>query len=281
MRSLFLLLCLCVSTLASASWRNYTDPNAPIYEGHFSRGPANTTQNFRVITFNIHFAQSLEGIIKFWQQSPQLLEADAVLLQEVVGEPGVLGANSAEEIARRLNLNYVYVPAFIHQKNEKDFGVAILSRHPLSDVEKIVLPHPHFLHRTQRTAVGATVHAPGGNFRAYSTHVETLQFTVWRQRQLDPILRAASKYDGMPLIIGGDFNSSPVWQRWFLWSYARRNGWYVATQGVPGSTFQTLGGAVRFRLDHIFARGAQLLNAGKLRSGKLSDHDLIWAQFSY
>jgi endonuclease/exonuclease/phosphatase family metal-dependent hydrolase len=279
MKSLFLLWCLCISSVSFASWRNYTHPSEPIYEGSFAPGQSQGRETFRVVTFNINFSISLEGILQLWESHPVLKEADAVLLQEVVGEPGVPHANSAEVLARRLQLNYVYVPAFVHRKNGKDFGVAILSPHPISEAEKIVLPHPHFLEGTQRVAVGATIHTPQGNFRTYSTHIETLQFTHWRQRQVDPILQAARRHDGIPLIVGGDFNSAPVWQRWFLWHYARKQGWFVATQKVSGDTFRALKGLIRFRLDHILARDSKLLKAGKLRSGKLSDHDIIWSDF--
>jgi endonuclease/exonuclease/phosphatase family metal-dependent hydrolase len=215
-------------------------------------------------------------IITWWKANSELARADVILLQEVVGTPENSQENAARTLAQALKMNYVFIPAFIHKENEKDFGVAILSAYPLSEVEKVILPHPHFSDKTQRVSAGATVSTPHGPYRIYSFHAETLQFKKWRNDQLDEVVEASRSYSALPSIIGGDFNSAPFWQKLGLLRHARKLGWEISTARVKGATFY---GLVKMRLDHIFARGTQSTNAGKISSQKLSDHDALWADF--
>lgn len=279
MKSLLIVSLCFLMSAAEASWRNYKDPSGPLYQGTYSEGSVSTKKEFRTITMNIHYSQHIDELVARIKSDPFLNDVDAFLLQEITGEPGQDLEHAAEKIAKKLNLNYVYVPAFIHKENEKDFGVAILSPHPLSSLKKIILPHPHFLESTQRVAVGATVETSAGDVRVYSIHAETVQFYIWRHHQVREVMRDANNYAEYPTIIGGDFNTAPVWQRWTLFKYAGKKGWDVASRNVRGATFRGVGG-IRLRLDHIFSRNAVLLNAGKLPGGHISNHDFVWADFA-
>ncbi len=266
-------------TVQASSWRNYTDPQGPLYQGSYSEGVDSAKKEFRAITMNIHYSQHLDELVSRIKGDPFLKNVDAFLLQEIVGEPGQDLEHAAEKIAKKLKLNYVYVPAFIHKHNEKDFGVAILSPHPLSHVKKIVLPHNHILEGTQRVAVGATVETTAGDFRVYSIHAETIQLYIWRHHQVREVMQDADQYPYSPTVLGGDFNTAPVWQRWTLFGYAGKRGWDVASRNVSGPTFRGVGG-INFRLDHIFSRNAALLNAGKVSGAGISNHDFVWADFT-
>lgn len=278
MKSLFCLVILLLSiSVQASSWRNYTDPKAPIYSDTFSSSSL-SKNNFRVVTLNLHWSQSIPGIVELLKTHADLRDADAYLLQEVVGVPGSSSAHAAYELAKALELNYVYVPAFIHKQNEQDFGVAILSPHPMKEFTKIILPYPHFIDKTQRVAVGATIEAPFADVRTYSIHAETLQFSLWRKRQVDKVFQDANLYQD-PLILGGDFNTAPVWQKWILFNFAQNRGWDIATKSVKGATFKGAGGLVRFKLDHIFSKNIRVNKAGKVRLPKLSNHDFLWSEF--
>lgn len=276
---LFVILSFFAVSLQASSWRNYTDPSAPLYQGSYSEGINTARSQFRTITMNIHYGQHVDELISHIQNNAFLSGVDAFLLQEVTGEPGQDLEHAAETLAKKLNLNYVYVPAFIQKQNEKDFGVAILSPHPLSAVKKIILPHNHILEGTQRVAVGATVETAAGDFRVYSIHAETIQLYIWRHHQVREVMRDADLYPDYPTVLGGDFNTAPVWQRWTLFAYAGKRGWDVASRNVRGATFRGVGG-IRLRLDHIFSRNAEVLKAGKLPGGKISNHDFVWVDFS-
>jgi len=279
MKIVLILFFMVASFQASAgAWRNYADSASPIYQASFGNSSAPEHDGFRVASLNINFAKNLTELAKEIKTNSHFHYADVILLQEVVGEPGDSESNSAAILARELGLNYVYVPDFIHQKNGKDFGVSILSPHPLLDVKKIILPHPHFLYHTQRVAVGATVSTPHGPVRAYSIHAETLQWMSWRKDQIDTVFSDALAFDSMPVVFGGDFNSAPFWQRHFITHHAEKMGWNVSTKKVKGATFTTIG-HFRMRLDHILDQRLQVLDAGKIPSSLISDHDALWASF--
>ena len=87
------------------------------------------------------------------------------------------------------------------------FGNAILSRWPLSDDHKVVLPHLARLGGTERAAVGATVLIGERRVRVYSVHLATLIANGPNDRrdQLRTLLADADSQ--ATVIIGGDFTA--------------------------------------------------------------------------
>ena len=242
---------------ACAPVLNYVDPASPRYAGQFAQPDPDPA--FRVVSFNIKFAREIEKATRLLREHEALRGADVIALQE-------MNAEGTEAIARALGMDYVYYPAVRHPADGRDFGNAILSRWPLSDDRKLVLPYHSRWRDMQRIAVSATAATPQGPVRVYSVHLETLGgiSTADRQRQAAAVIRDARPYPRV--IVAGDFNSRAVGEV-FEWY-----GFRWVTRG--------LGSTIRFLAwDHVFVRGLQVVRkeAGIVRDNQgASDHLPVW-----
>ena len=240
---------------------NYTDPTGPRYQGAFAARP-DSEPALRVVTFNIAFAREIERAISLLQSDERLRDADLLFLQEM-DEPGT------ERIAAALGMHWLYVPATVHAKTGRDFGNAILSRWPLRDARKIVLPHLARLARSQRIATACTVDIDGAPVRLYSVHA-ALPFTVsgrGRREQMQAVIDDA-KSGPERTIVAGDLNSHGLGE-----CFARA-GFAWPSRHV-GSTERW------FDVDQIFVRGFRLAHPsaiGAVRDNRgASDHRPVWA----
>lgn len=183
---------------------NYTDLVSPRYFSAARVDSTRATQDtLRLVSFNVKYALQVPLAIQLLRDCDSLRGADVILLQEM-DEAGV------QMMADSMGMGYVYYPASLHPRTGRDFGNAILSRWPIEDDRKIILPHLARYNSTQRAAVGATIIRGNQRIRVYSVHLATLIANGPNQRraQLAAVLADA---DSFPLtIIGGDFNSETV-----------------------------------------------------------------------
>jgi endonuclease/exonuclease/phosphatase family metal-dependent hydrolase len=237
---------------------NYWEPDRPRYAGRHAAPDDDPA--FRVVTFNVKFAREVDRAARLLREHPELRGADLVALQE-------MDAEGTERIARALAMDYVYYPAIRHPGTDRDFGNAILSRWPLTDDRKLVLPHHSRFRDMQRIAVSATASTPFGPVRVYSVHLETPGGIagVNRQRQAAAVIRDAAPYPRV--IVAGDMNSRAVGEV-FAWY-----GFRWVTRDL-GSTISV------FAWDHVFVRGLSVAgqSAGIVRDNLgASDHLPVWA----
>jgi endonuclease/exonuclease/phosphatase family metal-dependent hydrolase len=213
------------------------------------------------VSFNVEFSQHIDRAIALLETNPALRGADLILLQE-------MNEQATRQIAAALGLGYIYYPAIYHYRTHQLFGNAILSRWPILEDRKIVLPHVSRFVRTQRTATAATIRLGSSRVRVYSTHLGTPGDVGAgaRRDQLRAILKDASQYSR--IIIGGDMNDASVGE------LAREAGYAWPTAHNPPTS--RLG-----RIDHIFLKGVSspdTLAAGAvLDAGSASDHLPVWA----
>lgn len=112
------------------------------------------------------------------------------------------------DLARRLNMSVTYVPSMrngpaTNVSEREDRGNAILSSEPLTDVTAIELPFG----KQRRVAVAATVTPRGSTFvplRVIATHFDNSND---RFAQADAFAELLDQFAGLPLVVGGDFNS--------------------------------------------------------------------------
>jgi endonuclease/exonuclease/phosphatase family metal-dependent hydrolase len=242
---------------------NYTDRSGPRFAG--SHANLSEPGGLRVVTFNIRYGRRASAAAELLRNDSRLSGADVIALQEM-DEVGT------ELIARELSMNYVYYPAAIHPVARRNFGNAILSRWPLEDDVKIVLPHRGRLRKSVRIAVGATMRIPGREpVRVYSVHLETPVSISGRGRrdQAEAILADAARHPRV--IVAGDFNSKGILELF------ARNGFRWVTRRV-GRTIS------RFSWDHVAVKGLRLrdcASAGALAdSRKVSDHRPVWTDLT-
>jgi endonuclease/exonuclease/phosphatase family metal-dependent hydrolase len=249
---------------ACRTGRNYINAEGPRYAGNpaiASTGECSNAQTLRLVSFNIEFALRVDSAIAVLQSDPALHGADVILLQE-------MDEQSTKRIADTLGMWYVYYPAVFHLRTRRNFGNAVLSRWPIAEDQKIVLPHLARFARTQRAATAATIRVCQSRVRVYSVHLGTPAGVSpgARRDQLRTVLADAAHYPRV--VIGGDMNDTGVGRT------ARDAGYAWPTERGPPTT--GLG-----RLDHIFFKG--LASPDTSAAGTVldvrgaSDHLPVWA----
>ena len=243
---------------------NYTDPLGPRYAAALAPVlPAalpGRGDTLHLVTFNIQFARHVDRAIELFRSVPALEQADVVTLQE-------MDAPGTERIAAALGMAYVYYPASIAPHTGRDFGNAILSRWPMVDDRKIILPHLARFEKSQRIATAATVVIGGVPVRVYSVHLGTMVDVGPRSRrdQARAILADAAPYPRV--IVAGDMNNHGIGGEF------RAGGYLWPTEHNPHTD--------RFwNWDHVFLRGLEPRDgraAGVVRDNRgASDHRPVW-----
>jgi endonuclease/exonuclease/phosphatase family metal-dependent hydrolase len=249
---------------ACRTGRNYASSEGPRYA---SAPPVASAEDctdpaaLRLVSFNIEFAYRVDSAIALLTSDPALRGADVLLLQE-------MDEVATRKVADAFGLWSVYYPAIFHLRTKRRFGNAVLSRCPIVEDKKIVLPHVSRFVRTQRVATAATIRVGRSGVRVYSTHLGTMGDVApaARRDQLRAILADAERYPRA--IIGGDMNDEGIGR------LARELGYTWPTERGPSTS--SLG-----RLDHIFLKGLASPDSAAagtvLDVGRTSDHLPVWA----
>jgi endonuclease/exonuclease/phosphatase family metal-dependent hydrolase len=170
--------------------------------GHGPGPPVLTDGSYRVLDWNIHTAVDGNGQIVLGAIG-DLIEAqdpDVVVLQEVGrGWPIAGQADDLEWLARRLGMSYVWAHAA-----DRQFGNAILSRHPL-ELERI-LQLPYGEGPQERSALGVHVGEEPGLF-VVGAHLQHGDRPGTRRRQVEAILGAWGARETW--VLAGDLNMQP------------------------------------------------------------------------
>ncbi|MBC7791105.1 MAG: endonuclease/exonuclease/phosphatase family protein [Anaerolineae bacterium] len=244
--------------------QDYLNLDGPRFSGSPSVARVNepaVVDTLRLVSFNIEFALRVDSAIAVISSTPALRDADVILLQE-------MDEKATQRVSEVLGLWYVYYPAIFHLRTRRNFGNAVLSRWPIVEDSKILLPHVSRFARTHRAATAATIRVGSALIRVYSTHLGTpVDVGAGSRRdQLRAILADAERYSRV--VIGGDMNDGSVGR------VAREMGYAWPTERGPRTT--SLG-----RWDHIFLKG--LLSPDSAAAGTVldvrgtSDHRPVWA----
>lgn len=216
--------------------------------------------SLRIVSFNSEFARDIDGAIALFASDPALGSADVILLQEI-------NAAGTQKFARALGRSYVYYPAIFHRRTRRDVGNAVLSRWPIVDDAKLVLPHPSRYARTHRIATRVTLRVGASLVRVYSTHLGTIADigSGRRRDQLRFIFADAAEHPFV--VVGGDMNDASVG--------------LIAPEA--GYTWPTRRGPRTHRLgrwDHVYLKGLKSPDTAAsgtvLRSRGVSDHRPVW-----
>lgn len=167
------------------------------------------SNTLRVMCYNIHHCDppyntgedieidTIIGVIA--KQNP-----DIVALQEVDVYTTRSGSNvhQAKVIAERLGMYYFFAPAINYQGGK--YGVAILSKFPISENNLLELPRPDTSGEKRVLATSKIILPSGTVFRFGCTHLDLK--TVNRQEQINKINEIALA-ENLPFIVAGDFNA--------------------------------------------------------------------------
>ena len=245
---------------------NYPDPAYPSYSGTFAVASPESTGTLTVVSYNIWFGQDIEQAVSELKHIQSNKGLDILLFQEM-DEAGT------EQIARALELNYVYFPAAVEPTYGKNFGNAILTHWTFVDAEKLILPHKSLSNRMNRTATQATINVNGTEILVYSLHTESI-FTLprFREDQYRAVLDDVHPEADL-VIVGGDFNSFRERDVEVIENIFRQAG-FVRVSAGSGPSMAKYG--MNVSSDHIFAKGFLVQESGKLTEATASDHLPIW-----
>jgi len=243
----------------------------------------------RVATFNILHGRSLtddQVNEATFAAAIHELDADVLALQEVDrNQPRSqrldLTAVAAEAMGAR---DHRFVAALTgvpgatwvaatgeEQPDAATYGVALLSRYPVSAWQIVRLPVlraptpmwfrdrrlPTLVHDEPRVAVAAQVDSPLGTISVANTHLSFVPW--WNGRQLRALVRALAGA-GRPLVLTGDLNMGP----------SRATAITGMTQAASHLTFPAH--APREQLDHILIDGDIRTGSSSAPQLPLSDH---------
>jgi endonuclease/exonuclease/phosphatase family metal-dependent hydrolase len=157
-----------------------------------------------------------------------LRDADLVLLNEVdLGMARAANRDVTADLAKALGLHAVFGALFLEltpgrdddlrfaarrENQESLFGVAILSRWPVTNARIVDLPSPEDIQFDAERMVGrhiglvAEIERPGAPFVAVSAHLEVHRTRAHRTAQVR-MLTDALRDETRPVIFAGDFNS--------------------------------------------------------------------------
>jgi endonuclease/exonuclease/phosphatase family metal-dependent hydrolase len=258
-----------VVVLSCGKTKNYTDPNRPFYSGRYTTGAPAFNDTILAVSYNVAFGKKIEMAIYDIDSAVELRGADVIMLQE-------MDAEGVQAIARETRLNYIYYPSAIHPKHDRDYGNAILSKWPLTDPRKIILPHEDPLRNQHRVAVSATANIGDIEVQVYSVHIEMYRLSPQKRLdQVDSIARSIRPGDDY-VIIGGDFNTVLEVEVDVMANVLDNAGLERATEDMGWTSSTGPMGMIKLPLDHIFVKGLKVIETGKVRESEASDHIPIW-----
>jgi len=247
-------------------------------------------RSVRVVDWNIDRGAKLPEIIDFLGNS----NADVFLLQEVdVNAYRTHQLNIAQEIARRLRLNYVFGREFVElsqgsKASPAYHGQATLSRWKISKPRIIPFQRQSDFWKPRwfkpnlqtfqerlggRIALVSEIDIQGLPIVTYNVHLESRSDDGLRLAQLNEVLRHAATYDpARLLILAGDLNmdaSKPHVSEIFARAGFRDAVPTARVATTPRRSFLEPGR----HIDWAFVRGSAQPDAGRiLGSVKASDH---------
>jgi endonuclease/exonuclease/phosphatase family metal-dependent hydrolase len=235
----------------------------PVERGRFAKPPVTSDEEIRIVSLNLARETRHQTIVRDLRQA-KFLNADVWLFQEAMG--------NVSDIARALELDYIY------STTDGVQGLAIMSRYPIGETERVALPKYNLRFNTRcRIALAAKING----MDIVTVHLDT------RITQKQRLAQVAGLFEreGRRRIVGGDFNTANV--RWvanmlpvpFVEDHAKAmqdlfvsRGFASPMDGMP-STFKLLG--LPLRLDWIFTKELRTTEAG-VESIGFSDHNAVW-----
>jgi endonuclease/exonuclease/phosphatase family metal-dependent hydrolase len=220
----------------------------------------------RFMTYNIRHAEGMDRQVRLSAIRDQLElgGADFIALQEVDRYQWRTGLqDQASYLAKALNMNVRFTPAFRHGLSE--YGIALLSRHPLENVRTYRLPGGKDME--PRVVLTAQVRLEQQPVTLVTTHLGVPRSE--REMQMPALLEILQAI-GTPLIVMGDFNMPD--------SDVLMSGLHKMLYKVPLDAPQATV-AKGSEIDHIFTSFAHESSAW-LQVSDASDHLPVFCQIS-
>jgi len=185
------------------------------------------------------------------------------------------------QLAQRLNYDYVYYPAALHSTHDKGFGNAVLSKWPIKEHQKVVLPHEHPIRKMYRIAVFALLTV--GELEVLTSSVHTELYIIGHEYKMDQVeeivKNISDNFDYV--IVGGDFNSDTNYSVLGTERIFRKAGFKRANKGLGYTARGDPISVLKWDFDHIYVRGFEVLDVGKYEEAEASDHLPVWTVLKF
>lgn len=249
---------------------NY-DESGPLFSGEYAPASISFDGVLKVVSWNIKFSEKIPEALDDLTAFAELQDADIILLQEM-DEQGV------DTLARSLGYNYVYYPASIHTRHDRNFGNAILARWPISNAKKLILPHKNPKNQQIRIATKASVWVQDREIPTYSVHTET--FWLPPNKRLDQVQTIIDDFDPEVdyAVVGGDFNTLTPMSVAEVVSRFELAGFEWATAGANDTVSS---GLIPLVTDFIFTKNLIVIESGSVNDIDASDHQPVWTDLSF
>lgn len=236
----------------------------------------------RVMSYNLHQAFGTSGEMDVDAIADVIVESGATVvgLQEVA-RGGLL--NAGTDLFALLGERLGWEHSVFFGTTDPVWGNAILSRYPISDVERRLLPLVGTPYR--RGYLGATVDAPGGPVLFISTHLQHINdpdlHDVDPEADLYPVHREQLGVvidqwaDRQPAVLVGDLNARPGWAQV---DELLEAGWVDSWAAAgAGDGFTANAADPRYRIDYVFHTPDLTTERVKVVESQASDHFAVVA----
>lgn len=238
-------------------------------------------------------SNNIETAARFIAGSENFPTPDIIALQESDKETiRAGGIHVARALAEKMNWSYAHtsigLPRDYHPINKQwylnfeesispddsgETGLAFLSKHNLKNLMRLDLPWFDCPWRP-RIAMATTLEFGDKKIRIFNTHIDP-HASVKEQHEQHEIILAQAEKDNLPTILLGDFNTLTPNARKKTRKFFDERGYKTPFKNFT-STWRA--GLYRNHTDWIYIRGLNCLRHGVLKSLRISDHWLIWAE---
>ncbi len=213
-----------------------------------SAGKQDTPPTFRVMTYNIHHGEGMDGKVDL-QRIADLIkreQADIVALQEVdKGVQRTAQRDFPAELAALTGMSCIFSNNYHFQGG--DYGNAVLTRFP---VKRWINRHYQMLRPgEQRGLLQAVLEIHGRELVFMDTHVDYRRDDTERLANADEILKGIQPFKGRPIVLCGDFNDTPGSRTYEKIAQAFIDAWAA---GGTGDGFTIPAQAPRKRIDYLW-----------------------------
>jgi endonuclease/exonuclease/phosphatase family metal-dependent hydrolase len=238
-------------------------------------------------------ARHIDRAAQVFNGNKRFPRADVIALQEA--DKGTLragGHHIARDLALKLQMNYAHASLSLPREEEPkakqwyldfeehidaddpgDTGVAMLSRLPLVDVERLELPWSECAWRP-RLALTARLALGDDYLHLFNLHIDPHASTDEQLEQHGAVIERANAIDA-PTVIMGDFNTLTRAACERVRSFLEERGY---TTPMPTGVATWRAGLIRLHPDWIFVRGLRVSRWGVMKPLGVSDHWPVWAE---
>jgi endonuclease/exonuclease/phosphatase family metal-dependent hydrolase len=240
---------------------------------------ASPPQILRVMTYNIHHGEGLDGKVDLARIAKIISaeRADIVALQEVDrGVRRTAGRDLPAELAQLTGLTCIFSNNFAYQGGE--YGNAVLTRFPVlratNSLYQMLRPNE------QRGLLQLTLDVHGRELVFLNTHIDYRPDDSERRLNVKEIQTLTAGYQGLPVILCGDFNTTPESRVHAELRTTFTDAWPLSGGG-EGFTFPA--NAPDRRIDYVWVSPPNRLRPirASVPASEASDHRPLVVEFQF